>query len=236
MSSKIVKIEGIGFVTLVKKRGNTNIRLSFDRKGAVRVSQPYWLPYQAGIEFAKQRKIWIETHRPERSSVLSHNDRIGKAHRIQFTANKLIQRPSVRTAHSVIAVSYPQTVATDNEIVQLAAHRGALRALKKEADALLPKRLETLAQKYDFIYSSVDTKALHSRWGSCSQHKNIVLNIYLMQLPWHLIDYVLVHELVHTQYLDHSSEFWACFESKIPSAKTLRKELKHYQTNIVATN
>ena len=53
-----------------------------------------------------------------------------------------------------------------------------------------------------------------------------------MQLPWHLIDYVLLHELVHTEQLDHSEAFWRRFEGVLPGAKRVRRELKTHQTAI----
>jgi predicted metal-dependent hydrolase len=74
---------------------------------------------------------------------------------------------------------------------------------------------------------------LKGRWGSCDQDKNIVLNLFLMQLPWQLIDYVLLHELCHTMHLDHGPGFWQTFLMHKPTAKDLRREIRHYQPNFV---
>lgn len=230
MATKTVDISGIGPATLTKRRGNTNIRMSFARDGGLRISLPYWLPYQAGVEFAKARASWIEAHRPKLRAQLHDGDRIGKAHRLEFVADGLARKPTVRTSQLKILVTHPMTSLLTDETVQQAAERGALKALKKQADRLLPGRLSELAEKHGFTYASVSTKRLSSRWGSCSQAKEIILNTYLMQLPWHLIDYVLIHELVHTEHLDHSEAFWRRFEQALPGAKKRRQELKTHQT------
>jgi predicted metal-dependent hydrolase len=211
------------------------MRLSFGRDGALRISLPYWVPYQAGIEFARSRGDWIRTHKPNSPTHLQHQDKIGKAHRLLFKEDVRKLKPTVRTAQNQIVVSYPSTMTLEQSVVQSAAERGALKALKSEAEQLLPQRLRFLAEKNNFTYRAVGVKKLASRWGSCSQAKDITLNVFLMQLPWHLIDYVLVHELVHTEHLNHSSEFWQRFERAMPGAKKLRKELKTYQTVITST-
>jgi predicted metal-dependent hydrolase len=78
-------------------------------------------------------------------------------------------------------------------------------------------------------YHSVKVKRLASRWGSCSSNKVITLNFFLMQLPWPLIDYVLIHELIHTRHMNHSPDFWNDFERIHPGAKNTRNILKQYR-------
>lgn len=235
MPSKIYELDDIGTLKLVKRKGNTNIRLTFTKDGSLRVSLPYWLPYEAGVKFAYDRRDWIETHRPRQRASIQHQDQIGKAHRVLFVSDSSKLRATVRTARNRIVVSHPSTMTTEQASVQAAAERGAVKALKSEAEQLLPQRLRVLADKHNFSYASVNIKKLSSRWGSCSQQQDITLNLFLMQLPWHLIDYVLVHELVHTEHLDHSSAFWSRFEHALPGAKRLRKELRSFQT-VVSPN
>jgi predicted metal-dependent hydrolase len=52
--------------------------------------------------------------------------------------------------------------------------------------------------------------------------------LYLMQLPWHLIDYVLLHELTHTKVMQHGTPFWQELERHVPHAKRLRGEIREF--------
>ena len=53
-----------------------------------------------------------------------------------------------------------------------------------------------------------------------------------MQLPWELIDYVILHELVHTKHLNHSPEFWRALEELSPGARALQKKIKSHKPRV----
>lgn len=232
MASKQVDLPDIGKVTLTKRQSSRNIKLTYATDGSIKVSLPIYVPYQVGISFVKNKAKWLAENKPELDADIEPNDRIGKAHKVNFSISDIASKPSVRVTNTQINVTIPKGVSVEDKNVQETAKRGAYKALKKEANQLLPQRLSQIAQKNGFEYSSVEVKRLTSRWGSCSQHKDIILNIYLMQLPWFLIDYVLIHELVHTEHLNHSADFWKRFEQILPNAKALRKELRNHKTAV----
>ena len=102
-----------------------------------------------------------------------------------------------------------------------------IRELRMKALKYLPDRVRTLASLHHFTYSSVKISKGKSRWGSCSAKKNINLSLFLMRLPLHLIDYVILHELCHTVEMNHGPRFWGLLDKFCNGkAKTLRKELK----------
>lgn len=104
-------------------------------------------------------------------------------------------------------------------------------ALRRNAKIILPPRLYMLAGRHGFCYKRVAIKSSKSRWGSCSSSGNINLSYYLVLLPQHLIDYVLLHELCHTREMNHSDRFWALLDKVTEGrAKALREELKGYST------
>lgn len=228
MALKSFDIIGIGTVTVYKRRGVRNIRLSVAADGKVRVTIPAWLSYGAGQQFAAARREWIEQHARPEALQLADGQQIGKAHRLQFAA-AAVDRPACRIVGSEIRVSHPFGMDSRHPDVQRAAQRAGLRALRSQAQTLLPIRLRELAAKYGFTYDSVQIKQLKGRWGSCDADCRIVLNLFLMQLPWQLIDYVLVHELVHTVVLHHGPEFWQEFLRHEPRARGYKKAMKAYQ-------
>ena len=103
-------------------------------------------------------------------------------------------------------------------------------ALRRKAQLVLPPQLAKLAGIHGFKYSGVKIRKSRSRWGSCSTKGIINLSFYLLLLPEHLIEYVLLHELCHTVQMNHSPAFWAtlnqCTHNK---ARELRRELRKYK-------
>lgn len=221
-------------ITIYKRKGNRNLRLSLDASGKVRVSIPAWAPYSAGLTFAKSRQAWISDQR-QTPDLLIEGQPIGKAHRIHFAASPTAQKSTSRIKGNQIVITYPQTLDMAGEPVQQIARLAGLRALRLQAQQLLPQRLAALAGVYGFTYRGVIIKQLKGRWGSCDQQKNIVLNLFLMQLPWDCIDYVLLHELTHTRVLKHGPDFWQAMEQVQPDAKKLRKRLHSYRPVLVGS-
>lgn len=96
------------------------------------------------------------------------------------------------------------------------------------AKALLLKRLDALSRLHNLPYRRVFIKRQKTRWGSCSGKKNINLNIALATLPEALIDYAILHELVHTKFLHHGPAFWKELERLMPGAVKLHEDLRRY--------
>lgn len=228
MAQKTVWLPEIGEVVIAKRKGAKNIRLSISAAGKVRVGLPQWAPYAAGISFAKSRTDWINQHiNSHQPKPLIDGGRIGKSYRLNYIYTPKNARTTTRLKDQALNVSSPLPLETP--AVQAIVVRASERALKQEAVKLLPPRLSQLATKNGYRFKQVRLKKLQSRWGSCSSSGVITLNYFLMQLPWGLIDYVLVHELIHTKHLNHSPEFWSDFEKAYPSAKQTRKLLKDFR-------
>jgi predicted metal-dependent hydrolase len=99
-----------------------------------------------------------------------------------------------------------------------------------QARELLTARLKQLAEKHGFTYNRVSLRNQQTRWGSCSRKNNISLNYKLVVLPEELVDYVLLHELAHTRFHDHSKQFWAELDKYVGNGKLLAKKLRNYDT------
>ncbi len=228
MVQKTVWLPEVGELVLSKRKGSKNIRLSISAGGKVRVGLPSWTPYAMGISFAKQRAEWINDHLQKQPiSNLNDGDRIGKSYRLKYLELSNAKSVSARLVGKQVIVS--SHLSLMDQRVQIKAKAAAERALKAEAQYLLSQRLMELAKKNNFTYQSVKIRKLVSRWGSCSSKKEITLNYFLMQLPWDLIDYVILHELVHTRHLNHSPSFWDEFDKIKPNAKIYRKQIKNYR-------
>jgi predicted metal-dependent hydrolase len=100
---------------------------------------------------------------------------------------------------------------------------------RQVARKLLVDRLSHLAIRYGFKYNRVFIRNQKTRWGSCSQKNNINLNIKLVRLPQELIDYTILHELVHTRVKNHGRQFWHQMDLLLGDAKKIDKKLSAYE-------
>jgi predicted metal-dependent hydrolase len=220
-------------VTIYKRRGASSLRVSIRPDGKVRVTIPTWTTYSAGIAFVKSRMDWIIEQQIPVTNLLQ-GQAVGKAHHLTFMAKQGITKPTSRLHASSLFVYYPMTMTPGDAAVQAVALAACKKALKLQAEKLLPERLAELATKHGFTYTSVSVRELKSRWGSCDQSKHITFNFYLMQLPWDFIDYVIIHELVHTDHMNHGPEFWHRFGQCYPNYLHYKKELRKHKPVVIA--
>ena len=114
-----------------------------------------------------------------------------------------------------------------------AALRNSGEISKDAAKQKLVGRLDYLAGQHGFTYNRVFIRSQRTRWGSCSAQNNISLNIKLAKLPDRTIDYVILHELVHTRIKNHSKAFWDELGKHIPNIKKARAELNQYRLDFL---
>ena len=100
------------------------------------------------------------------------------------------------------------------------------RDLRALARAELGPRLRDLATRHGLTVSAVSIRNQRSRWGSCSREGRIALNFRLVQMPPHVSDYVLLHELMHLKQQNHSRRFWRLVEETCPGFREAERWLK----------
>ena len=103
---------------------------------------------------------------------------------------------------------------------------------KKNAKQFLLGRLEELASEHNFTYAKAAVRNQKTLWASCSHENNISLNINLIKLRPELIDYVILHELVHTRVKNHSRQFWSELDRYVPGSKKLDKLLRNHHLGL----
>ena len=119
--------------------------------------------------------------------------------------------------------------------VPQAAHvRAALIAwFRRHATERLPERVETWSTKAGVAVPRVAIVDQQKRWGSCDRHGTIRLNWRIVQAPMRLVDYVIVHELVHLQHRKHSPVYWQAVGRVMPDYERRREDLRQ-RGNILA--
>ena len=135
---------------------------------------------------------------------------------------------SMRDETVVIACPAHADFTTDR--VQTLVKNAVMRAMRKKAEEYLPPLVQYWSSLFDLPYTKVTISKARSRWGSCSSKRDISLSFYLMLLPAHLMDYVILHELAHTREMNHGPKFWELLNQLTDGkALALRKELRMHR-------
>lgn len=103
---------------------------------------------------------------------------------------------------------------------------------QQQAIICFSERIAVYADKLNVPKPPFKLSQARTRWGSCNNRGIIRLNWCLVQLPLHLVDYVVVHELCHLIEMNHSSRFWELVAGIFPDYQRAREELKEYCISI----
>jgi len=105
--------------------------------------------------------------------------------------------------------------------------REALAAwYRAEAARILPGMLQRLSEHTQLRPTRVRFSSARTRWGSCSSKGTLSLAWRLILAPPEIIEYVIIHELVHLKVPNHSSKFWDAVQACLPDYKTRRAWLR----------
>jgi hypothetical protein len=101
-----------------------------------------------------------------------------------------------------------------------------MRWYKEKAYEKISERVEWYAQKRGFKYNRIIITNAQKRWGSCSYKRNLNFTWRLIMAPLPVIDYVVVHELVHLEERNHTKSFWNKVKMLMPAYKKHKDWLK----------
>lgn len=90
-------------------------------------------------------------------------------------------------------------------------------------------RVQYYSGKMQVEYGRITIRNQKTRWGSCSSKGNLNFNYRLFYLPEELLDYVVIHELAHRRYMNHSMQFWQEVAAYCPNYDRYRKKLGEYR-------
>jgi len=233
MTTKYINIEQVGSVSFTINERSRRIRLSIKSDGEIVVSMPSTSLISDAVRFVESKVDWIlkqKTKIKARSTLFAPESCFKtRFHKLAITKGNT-DKVYNRVGNGVIQIFIPERVNHEQPKVQEFIKKTLIDVMRWEAKVYLPKRLKELADKHGFRYENVSIKNASTRWGSCSSVNNINLNLHLMRVPEHLIDYVLLHELVHTVVKNHGEKFWLLLEQVYPNARKADKEMNNYRT------
>lgn len=134
--------------------------------------------------------------------------------------------------------TYSQKVTVDHQHKTINSKRDLLdpnvqeKWYRKVAKKHFTNRTKQLAEKLNFKYNKLFIRESRTKWGNCSKEKNISLNWKLIKAPEYVIDYLIIHELMHTVVMNHTHKFWTLMKSYYPNYKESIKWLEKYGNSL----
>ena len=237
MKGKILKIQNteINFRKSLKAR-NISIRIK-PFEGDF-VTAPRFLSFKIANDFVESKMDWIQKnlHKIQSQEQLQTNFTIGSIFQTKFHSIFIDSNSEIKNTFLKENKSIKIYISDENEIQSIENQNYIRNVIEKnlkiESKSFIPKRVDELAKKHNYNYQKLAIKNTKTRWGSCSFKNNINLSLHLMRLREELIDYVILHELVHTKVKNHSIEFWTTLDIHCPNSKNLDRELKKYSLRI----
>jgi predicted metal-dependent hydrolase len=228
----VIEDEEFGKITIRRSARSRQVRLRVGPDGLLKASLPVYAPLFLVKRLVKTSRDQLRELLDQASTHISFVDgmRIGKSHvlRVRETQGAL----QVKRGGQHINVLLPVSSTLEDPDVVREIRRVLQSALRIEAKSYLPKRLAYIAEEHGYVYTQVRFSHASGRWGSCNSEGVISLNIALMKLPFELIDYVIIHELAHTRFLNHSESFWKQVSLADPDYRNHRKALKQESPSI----
>lgn len=238
MVLKELNIPEIGPVEFIRSSGYRSIRITVQPFSPVSVSVPANCDIVTAEKFLATKINWLKkviakkNLQESKLTIFTNETQFHTKEHTLIISSENRKNINISVKNGFIKILYPSGVDPRHPLVQQCARKGIEEAWRIEAQKHLPDRLIELSKTYNLPFRSVSVRNSKTRWGSCSPDNKITLSIHLIRLPQHLIDYVLVHELVHTIHKNHSNTYHAAFQKLIPEEKILSKELRKYNINI----
>jgi len=197
---RFINIDGID-IELIRKKGKRTISLKIDRKtGMPQLSIPFLCPLIVAKSFVQSHIIWLKKSIETTPVKRQFQDGLklsilGKDVVITHTS----KRCAVHIEDDKLMVS--------GEIEHL--HRRIKDYIKKQAYDYICIKATEVAKSAEKNIRKITIRDTSSRWGSCSSTQGLSFCWRLALAPTFVLDYVIIHEVAHLSYMDHSALFWA---------------------------
>ena len=208
-----------------KKRRKT-ISLHIKEDGKIVIYTPYRTPKWEIEKFIDEKESWIVEKISEREK------RIKEVEKTFLPGEKFLYLGEwypLETKES--SDEEPPLTLAFGKFILNHDHPGKARDLfcnwyKKEAKEKITGRVAHYSNRFQLLPEGVKITNARSRWGSCSRDNRLSFSWRIIMASLTVIDYVLIHELVHIREKNHSSRFWDYVESILPDYRKHRRWLR----------
>lgn len=208
---------------IIRSRRKT-LAVGLTPEGRVLVRAPLRATHAQINAFVEQHSAWIRTHQEAiRSRVGQYVPKtyqpgeqflfLGKNYPLKLGEQT---RPALQFTDGFILA----------DIAQPKAEQHFIAWYRAQARLIFTRQVILYAERYNFRYNKIHISSARTRWGSCSCSGTISFTWRLVMAPLDVIDYVVVHELVHTMEHNHQTRFWKKVEAILPDYVARQNWLK----------
>lgn len=217
--------------TVVRRDRKRTASIQVSPSNEVSIIIPKDLPNDKIASLIKRKTPWILSkikfnqevkypHKPKEFVSGEAFQYLGRNYRLKVTSGNQ-EKVELKNGRLNIQISSPNGICSDEELKSLLTDWYMTIAEKK-----LKERILRYTERLGVTFTSVTVKTFKRQWGSCSVKGELTFNWRIILAPVSIVDYVVVHELCHLIYNDHSAEFWKHLQRILPDYKTRKEWLR----------
>jgi predicted metal-dependent hydrolase len=213
-----------------RKRRKT-LSLQISRAAEIVVSAPYFTPVHEINRFVQEKQKWIDKaiQKQTRARLLNKEKEYISGEIFYYLGEgfplEVLFEQNEKAGLIFWNKRFYLNAPEDKEI----RRHFFLLWYKKKACEYISARVDFYCRKLKLTARSTRITSARKRWGSCSEDNNLAFSFRLIMAPPEVIDYVIVHEIMHIKEKSHASRFWKLIEEVMPEYKSYRRRLKKYE-------
>ncbi len=146
---------------------------------------------------------------------------LGRRYYVDVIQDATIKKTTVKFNHSKFIIKVNPDLPEREPAITEALEKFS----REKAIIKITPRIKKWTQTTGLTPTDIKFRKLDKRWGSCTKANEVIINFDAVKLPFTLIDYIVVHELVHIKHRDHSKDFYKEIAKFIPEWKVLDDKL-----------
>lgn len=148
---------------------------------------------------------------------------LGKSYYVNIIKDKTATDITINFTHSKFHITTPLKY-SDIEL-----HNAIESFYKQKAEDKIIPLTKKWADSMEVIPEYISFRYNKNRWGSCSSTNRISFNYHLIKLSSSLIEYVVIHELAHITFKNHSKDFWKLIQNYLPDYKKKEEKIRVFE-------
>ncbi len=217
---------GLNFQLIRSKRRRKTISLCIKEDGRIVISVPYHTPKGEIEGFIKEKKSWVIKKISEKERSIKETEKafipgekflyLGESYPLEIGDTNYRGLP--------LKLSFGKFILDKDRLEE--ARDLFIHWYKREAKEKMEGRLHYFSNRLQLFPKGLKITSAKYRWGSCSRDSRLSFSWRIIMAPLSVIDYILIHELVHIKEKNHSKRFWTYLETILPDHRKHRFWLK----------